>query len=90
MQQNIVQEEQQTFGLQEDLQSFIEEISALRLLAVLVGVAGQLLEELDGLKHEVEHLDLNAWERNEVRVLKRNELVDLSLAVLRAFGTRSY
>ncbi len=78
MQHYSVQQEQQTFVLQEDLQPFIEEISALRSLATVVGVAGQLLEELDGFKREVEHLDLSAWERKEVRVLKRNELVRLS------------
>jgi hypothetical protein len=89
MQHYSVQQEQQTCALQDDMQPFIEEISALRSLAAVVGVAGQLLEELDGFKHEVEHLDLSAWERKEVRVLKRNELVRLSLAVLRAFGSRS-
>ena len=83
MQHYSVQQEQQTFVLQEDLQPFIEEISALRSLATVVGVAGQLLEELDGFKREVEHLDLSAWERKEVRVLKRNELVRLSLGLIR-------
>jgi hypothetical protein len=90
MQHYMVQQEQQTFVLQEDMQPFIEEISALRSLAAVVGVAGQLLEELDGFKKEVEHLDLSAWKRKEVRVPNRNELVRLSLAVLRAYRSRSY
>jgi hypothetical protein len=60
MQHSMVQQEQQTFGLQEDMQPFIEEISALRSLAAVVGVAGRLLEELDAFKHEVEHLDSSA------------------------------
>jgi hypothetical protein len=89
MQHSMIQQEEQTYVLQEDLQPFIEEISALRSLAVDAGVAGQLLEELDSFKHDVEHLDLSAWERKEVRVLKRNQLVDLSLAVLRAYRSRS-
>jgi hypothetical protein len=86
MQQYTVQ---QTFALQEDRQSFVEEISALRSLAEVAGVAANLLEELEVFKHQVEHLDASAWERKEVRVLKRNELVRLSLAVLRAFNARS-
>ena len=84
-----VQQEQQTFGLQEDQQPFIEEISALRSLAEAAGVAEPLLEELEIFQHEVEHLDARAWERKEVRDLKRNELVDLSLAVLRAYRSQS-
>jgi hypothetical protein len=80
---------QQTFALQEDRQHFIEEISALRSLAAVAGVAGPLLAELDVFKHQVEHLDSSEWERKEVRNLNRNELVRLSLAVLRAFGSRS-
>jgi len=51
MQHYSVQQEQQTFVLQEDLQPFIEEISALRSLATVVGVAGQLLEAIK--KHSV-------------------------------------
>ena len=74
-----VQQEQQTFGLQEDQQPFIEEISALRSLAEAAGVAEPLLEELEIFQHEVEHLDARAWERKEVSGLKRNELVGLSL-----------
>jgi hypothetical protein len=86
MQQYTVQ---QTFALREDRQHFIEEISALRSLAAAAGVAANLLEELEVFKHEVEHLDARAWERKEVRGLKRNELTRLSLAVLRAFNARS-
>jgi hypothetical protein len=71
------------------MQLFIEEISTLRSLAEEAGVAGPPLEELEAFEHEVEHLDASAWERKEARDLKRNELVNLSLAVLRAFGTRS-
>ncbi len=89
MQQYMVEQEQQTCVLQEDLQQFMAEISALGSLAEEAGVASHLLAELDGFKHEVEHLDASAWERKEVRVLNRNELVRLSLAVLRAFGSRS-
>jgi hypothetical protein len=89
MQHYSVQQEQQTCALQEDMQPFIEEISALRSLAAVVGVAGQLLEELDGFKHEVEHLDLSVWERKDVRVRNRDKLVRLSLSVLRAFSSRS-
>ena len=86
MQQYTVQ---QTFALREDRQQFIEEISALRSLAEMAGAAGPLLAELDVFKHQVEHLDSSSWKRVEVRVLKRNELVRLSLAVLRAFNSRS-
>jgi hypothetical protein len=89
MQQYRVQQEQQTFALQEDRQHFIEEISALQSLAAVAGVAGPLLAELDVFKHQVEHLDSRVREQKEVRLLKRNELVRLSLAVLRAFGSRS-
>ena len=89
MQQFRIQPEQQTYVLHEDKQEFIEEISALRFLAEVAGVASHFLEELDVFKHEVEHLDASAWERKEVRNLKRNELARLSLAVLRAFGSRS-
>ena len=84
-----VQQVQQTCVLQEDMQHFIQEISTLRSLAAEAGIAGQLLEELDGFKHEVEHLDASVWERKEVRVLNRDELVRLSLSVLRAFGSGS-
>ena len=79
MQHYRVQQEQQTCVLQEDRQHFLQEISTLRSLA----------EELDVFKHEVEHLDASVWERKEVRVLNRDELVRLSLSVLRAFGSRS-
>ena len=89
MQHDLVQQEQQTFVLQEDKQSFIEEISTLRSLAEEAGVAGSLLEELELFKREIEHLDSYAWERKEVRGLKRNELLRLSLAVLRAYRSRS-
>ena len=85
MQHTIVQQEQQIFGLQEDKQPFIEEISTLRSLAAEAGVAGPLLDELEIMQHEVESLDSSAWERKEVRSLKPNELVGLSLAVLRAY-----
>jgi hypothetical protein len=89
MQHTMVQQEQQTFGLQEDMQHFIEEISILRFLAEEVGVAGPLLGELEAFKHEIEHLDANAWERKEVSGLKRNELTRLSIAVLRAYHSLS-
>jgi hypothetical protein len=75
--------------LHEDRQPFIEEIAALRSLAGVAGVADHLLADLDNFKHEVEHLDESAWERTEVRNLSRNELVHLSLAVLRANGSGS-
>jgi hypothetical protein len=89
MKQYRIQQEQQTCILPEDRPKFIEEISALRSLAAEAGVASHLLEELEVFKHQVEHLDPSAWEQKEVRVLKRHELVHLSLAVLRAFGSRS-
>ena len=89
MQQYTIQQEQQTCVLHDDKQQFIEEISTLRSLAAEAGVAANLLAELEVFKHEVEHLDSSAWEQNEVRVLKRHELVHLSLAVLRAFNSRS-
>jgi len=89
MQKDTIQQEQQTCVLHDDKQQFIEEISALRSLAAEAGVAANLLAELEVFKHEVEHLDSSAWEQNEVRVLKRHELVHLSLAVLRAFNSRS-
>jgi hypothetical protein len=47
MQNSRVQQEQQIFGLQEDRQHFIEEISTLRPLAEEAGVASPLLEELE-------------------------------------------
>jgi len=89
MQQYTIQKEQQACVLHDDKQQFIEEISALRSLAAEAGVAANLLAELEVFKHEVEHLDSSAWEQNEVRVLKRHELVHLSLAVLRAFNSQS-
>jgi hypothetical protein len=89
MKQCREQQEQHTCILQEDIQQFRAEISALRSLAAVAGVASHLLAELDVFKHQVEHLDARAWEQKEVRVLQRNELVRLSLAVLRAFNSRS-
>jgi hypothetical protein len=89
MQHDMILQEQKTSVLQEDIQQFIAEISALRSLAEEAGVTGPLLEELDAFKYEVEHLNSSAWERKEVRVLNRNELVCLSLAVLRAYRSRS-
>ena len=89
MQHTMVQQEQQTCCLQEDKQPFIEEISTLRSLAEAAGVAEPLLEELEIFQHEVEYLDTRVWERKEVRSLKRNELVGLSLAVLRAYRSQS-
>jgi hypothetical protein len=89
MQHDMVHQEEQTCVLQEDIQQFIAEISTLRYLAEKAGVTGPLLEELNVFKNEVEHLDSSAWERKEVRDLNRNELVCLSLGVLRAFGSRS-
>jgi len=84
----MVQQVQQTCGLHEDIYLFIEEISTLRSLADEAGVAGPLSEELEMFQHEIEHLDASVWERKEVRSLKRNELVGLSLAVLKAYGSR--
>ena len=89
MQQYVVQQEQQTYILHDDKQQFIEEISTLRSLAAVAGVAAHLLAELDVFKHEVEHLASSAWERKEVRDLSRHELVRLPLAMLRATGSRS-
>jgi hypothetical protein len=89
MKQCREQQEQQTCILQEDRQHFIEEISGLRSIAEEAGVASHLLEELDDFKHEVERLDSSAWEQKEVRLLSRNELAYLSLAMLRAFNSRS-
>jgi len=85
----MIEQEQKTCVLHEDIEHFVEEIFTLRSLAEEAGVADPLLEELEIFQHEVEHLDSSAWERKEVRGLKRNELVGLSLAVLRAFGSRS-
>jgi hypothetical protein len=84
-----VQQEQQTCVLLEDMHQFIQEISTLRSLTEEAGIEGHLLEELDIFKHEVEHLDSSVWERKEVRNLNRDELVHLSLAVLRVFSSRS-
>jgi hypothetical protein len=89
MQQDMIQQEEQTCSLHEDRQPFIEEILALRSLAGEAGVTGHLLAELDDFKHQVERLDASAWERKEVRNLSRNELVHLSLDVLRAYRSRS-
>lgn len=89
MQHYCVQQEQQTCVLQEDIQQFIEEISILQSLAEEAGIAGHLLAKLDGFKHKVEHLDSSVWQRKEVRVLNRNGLVCLSLAVLRAYRSQS-
>jgi hypothetical protein len=86
--QNIMVQQMQTCGLQEDKQPFIEEIFTLQYLAEEAGVAGPLLAELEIFQHEVEHLDSSAWERKEVRSLKRDELVGLSLAVLRAYRSQ--
>ena len=77
MQQYTVQQEQQICILHEDKQPFIEEISALRSLVAVVGVAGHLLAELEVFKHQVEQLDARAWQQHEVRVRQRDELVRL-------------
>ncbi len=55
--QHIMVQQKQTCGLQEDKQSFIEEVITLRSLAAETGVAGPLLAELEMFQHEVEHLD---------------------------------
>ena len=89
MRQDMIQHEEQTCLLHEDRQPFIEEILALRSLAGEAGVTVHLLAVLDDFKYQVEHLDASAWERKEVRNLSRNELVTLSLAVLRAYRLRS-
>jgi hypothetical protein len=89
MQHTMVQQEQQTCVFQEDIENFIAEISTLRSLAEEAGVAGPLLAELEVFQHEVEHLDASAWEQKEISGLKRNELVGLSLAVLRAYHSQS-
>jgi hypothetical protein len=89
MQHSMIQQEQQTLVLQEDIEHFIAEISTLRSLAAEAGVAGPLLAELEDFQHEVEHLDASAWECKEMRGLKRNELACLSLTMLRAYGSRS-
>jgi hypothetical protein len=89
MQHHRVHQEEQALVSHDDRQHFIEEISVLRTLAEVAGVVGPPLEELEAFKHEVEHLDASAWERKETRNLKRNELVRLSSAVLRAYFSRS-
>ena len=89
MQQDMIQQEEQICLLHEDRQPFIEEISALRSLAGEAGVTDHLLAALDDFKQQVEYLDASAWERKEVRNLSRNDLVHLSLAVLRAYRSRS-
>jgi hypothetical protein len=89
MQHDSVQHEQQTCILQENIHPFSEEISALRSLAAEAGVTAKLLAELEVFEQQVEHLDACAWEQRELRVQKRNELVHLSGAVLRAFNARS-
>jgi hypothetical protein len=83
MQHNMIKQEEQTCLLQENLQQFIEEISALRSLAEVAGVTGHLLEDLDDFKRQVKHLDASEWNQKQVRELKRNELARLSLVVLR-------
>ena len=90
MQHYSVHQEEQTCVLHDDRHPFIEEISTLRSLAEEAGVACHLLAELEVFKHEVEHLDSSAWGQKEVRNLNRNELVRLSLAVLRAYRSRSF
>lgn len=89
MQQDMIQQKVQSCVLQEDKQQFTGEVSALRSLAEVAEVTGHLLEDLDNFKHEVELLDASTWERKEVRVLNRNTLVRFSLAVLRAYRTKS-
>jgi hypothetical protein len=89
MHQYGVHQGEQAFVSHDDRQHFIEEISAMRSLAEAAGVSGPLLEELEVFKHEVEDLDSSAWERKEVRLLNRDQLVRLSLSVLRAYGSRS-
>ena len=83
MQHNMIKQEEQTCLLQENLQQFIEEISALCSLAEVAGVTGHLLEDIDDFKRQVKHLDVSEWNQKQVRELKRNELARLSLVVLR-------
>jgi len=78
MQQYRIQQAHQTRVLHDDKQLFIEEISALRSMAEVAGVAANLLAELEVFKHEVEQVDSTAWGRKEVRVCKRDDLVCLS------------
>jgi hypothetical protein len=89
MQQSSLQQEQHSCFLHDDKQQFIEEISVLQSLAAEAGIAANLLAELEVFEHEVEHLDSSSWEQHEVRVLKRHDLVHLSLAVLRAYNAGS-
>ncbi len=57
MLQHTVQQERQTCVLLENMQHFIQEISTLRSLTEVAGVAGSLLAELDAFKHEVEYIE---------------------------------
>jgi len=88
MQHYTVQQEQQASVLHNNKHQFIEEISTLQSMAKVTGAPANLLEEFEVFKQEVEYLDSSAWDQKEVRVLKRNELVRLSLTMLRAFYSR--
>jgi len=70
-----------------ELQNFLEEIATLRALAQEAGIARQLLAVIDDLKNQVENTGTVYWQDKEWRALKRETLADLSLNVLRAFGS---
>ena len=70
-----------------ELQNFLEEIATLRALAQEAGIARQLLAVIDDLKNQVENTGTANWQDKEWRALKRETLADLSLNVLRAFGS---
>ena len=65
MQHTIVQQEQQIFGLQEDQQQSVEEISTLRSLVEEAEVEGSLLEELKIFQHEIEYLTTRVWKHKK-------------------------
>jgi len=68
-----------------ELQEFLDEISAFKWLAEQAGAERPLVDEIEALKKLVETNGSAAWCQTAWRAQRRNDLVRLSLAALHAY-----
>jgi len=69
----------------DELQEFLNELSAFRWLAEQAGAASPLLHEIEVLKNLVETTGPAAWHQTAWRAQRRDDLVHLSLAALHSY-----
>ncbi len=72
----------------DELQEFLNELSAFRWLAEQAGAASPLLHEIEALKNLVETTGPAAWHQTAWRAQRRDDLVHLSLAALHSYGAQ--